>query len=67
GSGPSYVSATTLQNGKALIAYRDGGNSNYGTLLFSPADLQLQRVDNNQARLWNSTQETLELLLSLNQ
>ena len=66
------LAATTLNNGDFAIAYRDGGNSDYGTFTIygntENADrISLQKVTNNQARLWNQTSENLEMMLSVNQ
>jgi len=51
-----------------LIAYSDFGNSSYGTFVIGgKSELMLEEVDQNEVRLHNHTEETLELLLSVNQ
>jgi hypothetical protein len=62
------ISAQALPNGHTLIAYMDADNSQYGTfVIWGQQDLRLQKIDNNQVRLWNFTWETLELIISVNQ
>ena len=63
-----YISATALSNGNFAIAYRDRGTLGYGTFVIcGKPHLALEKVNNNEVRLWNYTLETLEMMLSVNQ
>ncbi len=56
-----------LDNGSFSIAYA-AQSTGYGTLgIYTLAHLALQKVDSNEVRLWNFTDETLEMMLSVDQ
>jgi hypothetical protein len=62
------VAATPVSDRVFAVAFADAGAGDRGTIVFGgPHALLLQKVTNNEVRLWNRTSETLELLLSVDQ
>ena len=61
------VSTTALLNGNFVIAFRDNDNSGDGTfVIYREASIDFEKVNNNEVRLWNNTDEPLDLILKVN-
>lgn len=61
------VSTTALLNGNFVIAFRDNDNSGDGTfVIYREATITFEKVNNNEVRLWNNTDESLDLILKVN-
>jgi hypothetical protein len=61
-AGTDYISATTLQNGNVLMAYRDTGNSNFGTFaIYDPAGNEVKAPTVfESASTWEISATTLQ-------